>query len=69
MEAFAGQRSFATYVIEVTEFNSEARCNLRGRLEATMASEVTKMDVIGNMGMATRVIEVIDFKSEASRLF
>ena len=29
-----------------------------------MASEVTKMDVIGNMGMDTRVIEVIDFKSE-----
>ena len=29
-----------------------------------MASEVTKMAVISNMGMDTRVIEVIDFKSE-----
>ena len=29
-----------TWVIEVTEFNSEVRCDLRGRLEAAMASEV-----------------------------
>ena len=29
-----------------------------------MASEITKMAVIGNMGMDTRVIEVTDFKSE-----
>ena len=38
-----------TWVIEVTEFNSEVRCHLRGRLEAAMASEATKMAVRGNM--------------------
>ena len=34
MEAFRSQKDMATYVIEVTEFNSEDICNLRGRLEA-----------------------------------
>ena len=52
----------ATWVIEVTEFNSEARCDLRGRLEATMASEAVKMAIRGTMHMDTRVIEVADFK-------
>ena len=54
----------ATWVIEVTEFNSEARCDLRGCLEAAMDSEATKMAIRGNMHMDTRVIEVADFKSE-----
>ena len=54
----------ATWVIEVTEFNSEARCDLRGCLEAAMASEATKLAIRGNMHMDTRVIEVADFKSE-----
>ena len=45
-------------------FNSEVRCDLRGHLEATMASEATKMAVGSNMGMDTRVIEVADVKSE-----
>ena len=54
----------ATWVIEVTEFNSEARCDLQGCLEAAMASEATKMAIRGNMHMDTRVIEVADFKSE-----
>ena len=63
--AFIGQRDMGTYVIEVTEFNFEARCDLRGHLEAAMASEATKMAVRGNMHMDTRVIEVADFKSEA----
>ena len=54
----------ATWVIEVIEFNSEARCDLRGRLEAAMASEATKMAIRGNMHMDTRVILVTDFKSE-----
>ena len=53
-----------TYVIEVTEFNFEARCDLQGHLEAAMASEATKMAVRGNMHNNTRVIEVADFKSE-----
>ena len=45
-----------TYVIKVSEFNSEDRCDLRGRLEAAMASEATKMAVRGNMHMDTRVV-------------
>ena len=64
MKAFRGQISMATWAIEVTEFNSEARCDLRGHLEAAMASEATKMAIRGNMHMDTRVIEVADFKSE-----
>jgi len=52
-------------VVEVTEFNSEFRCDLRGHLEATMASEATKiMAVRGNVHMDTRVIQVANFKSE-----
>ena len=43
---------------------SEARCDLRGRLEAAMASEATKMAIRGNMHMDTRVIEDVDFKYE-----
>ena len=54
----------ATLVIEVTEFNFEVKCDLRGCLEAAMASEAAKMAVRGNMHMHTRVIEVDDFKSE-----
>ena len=53
-----------TYVLEVTEVNSEAICDLRGRLEATMASEATSMAVIGNMHMDVRVIEVTELNSE-----
>ena len=34
MEAFRSQKDMATYVIEVTEFNSEDICDLRGCLEA-----------------------------------
>ena len=53
-----------TYVIKVTEFNSEVRWDLRGRLEDVMASEATKMAVIGNMHMDTRVVEVTGFNSK-----
>ena len=60
---FRGQGGMVTQVIEVTEFNSEVRCDLRGRLEAAMASEATKMAVRGNMHMDARVIKVPDFKS------
>ena len=45
---------------EVTEFNFEIRCDLRGRLEAAIASEA----IGGNMHMDTRVINVADVKSE-----
>ena len=54
-----------TYVIEVTELNYEVRPDLQGCLEATMASEATKMAVRGNMHMDTRVIKVAGFKYEA----
>ena len=54
----------ATQIIEVTEFNSEVRYDLRGRLEVAMASEATKMAVGCNMGMDTRVIKVSDVKSK-----
>ena len=57
-EAFTGQRSIGTLVIEVTEFNFEVSLDLRGHLEATMASEATKMAVRGNMHMNIRVIQV-----------
>ena len=53
----------ATQAIEATEFNSKAICDLRGCLEAAMASEVNNMDVRGNMHMDTRVIKVAYFKS------
>ena len=53
-----------TCVIEVTEFNSEVRCNLQGRLEATMTSEATKMAVRGNMHMDIRVVDVTEFNSK-----
>ena len=52
----------ATWVIEVTEFDYEVRCDLRGCLEDTMASEPTKMAVRDNMHNDTRVIEVADFR-------
>ena len=64
LEAFRGQISMATWVIEVTEFDYEVRCDLRGCLEAAMASEATKMAVIGIMHKDTRVVEVGDFKYE-----
>ena len=52
-----------SYVIEVTELNFEVRSDLRGCLEAAMASEATKMAVKGNMHMDTMVIRVANFKS------
>ena len=40
--AVRGNMHIDTKVVEVTEFNSEVRCDLRGRLEAAMASEGIK---------------------------
>ena len=53
-------------VIKVTELNFYVRCDLRGHLEAAMASEaVMALEAVGgNMHMDTRVIRVADFKSE-----
>ena len=53
-----------TRVVEVTDLNSEVRCDLRGCLEAAMASEAIKMAVRGNMHMDARVVEVTEFNSE-----
>ena len=55
MEPFRGQRIMVTCVIEVPDFNSRAICGLRDCMEASMASEATKMVVIGIMHMDTRV--------------
>ena len=52
-----------TNVIEVSEHNFKVRSDLRC-LEATMASEDTKMTVLGNLYMETVVIKVAEFKSE-----
>ena len=46
----------------VTELNFEVGVDLRGCLEAAMASEATKMVVGSNMHMDTGVIEDADFK-------
>ena len=51
-------------VIEVTEFNSEVRSDLRGHLEAKMTSKGMTLAVPGNLHMDMRVIEVTEFKSE-----
>ena len=64
MEAFAGQRDMEPYVIDVTELDFEVRSDLRGCLQAAMASEATQMAVRGNMHMDTRIIKISDFKSE-----
>ena len=62
--AFGGQRSTGTWVIKATEFKFEVRSDLRGHLEAAMASEATMMAVTGNMHIDARVIEVACIKSE-----
>ena len=41
-EASTVQRSMATQVVEVTEYNFEVSFDLQGHLEAAMASEGTK---------------------------
>ena len=51
-------------VIEVSEFNSEAICDLRGCLEATMTPGATKITPCSNMHMDTMVIGAAEFKSE-----
>ena len=51
-------------ITEVTDFKSEVRCDIRGCLEAVMASETVKKgpNLISNMHKAMLVIEVTDFK-------
>ena len=54
--AIRGQKSMVTHIIEVTELNFEVRCDLRGSLEAAIASEA----VGGNIHIDTRVIKVAE---------
>ena len=42
MKAFRAQESVATYVIEVTESNSEVICSLRGDLEAENGQKLSE---------------------------
>ena len=58
------QKTGGTYVIEVTEWNSEVKFDLRGRLAATLTFEATKKGVRGDMHMDTRIIKVAGLKSE-----
>ena len=52
--AVRGNMHMDIRVVDVTEFNSEVRCNLQGRLKAAMASGAIKMAVRGNMHIDTR---------------
>ena len=54
-----------TYVTEVTDIISEVVCDLRGCLEAFMASEAALLTVRGNMYLNTCVVKGASFKSEA----
>ena len=56
------EKDIGTYETEVTEFKSKVRFDLRGHLEAAMASKATKMTVTGNMHIDARVIRVVDYK-------
>ena len=64
MEHYRGQRSTGTWVVEATEFKFEVRSDLRGHLEAAMASEATIVAILGNMHIDARVIDVACIKSE-----
>ena len=47
----------------ICNFKTDAKCGLRGHLEAAMASEATKKAIRGNLYMEPRVIVVANFKS------
>ena len=64
IQPIRGQRGTGIWVIKATEFKCEVRCDLRGHLEAAMASEATIMAILGNMHIDARVIEVACIKSE-----
>ena len=64
MVAYRAYKEVDIYVIEVTGFNLDIRCGLRGHMEAATASEATIMAVPGNMDIYARVIEVACIKSE-----
>ena len=51
-------------VFEVTDLKFEVKYDLRGHLEAAMASEVMKIAFRGNMHIDIRVIEVTELNFE-----
>ena len=51
MEAFRSQKDMATYVIEVTELNSEDICDLRGHLEAENGQKPDRNNNYSNFGV------------------
>ena len=51
MKAFTGQKDMSTWVIEVTEFDSEARFDLRGHLEAENGLKLTGTILPQNMSI------------------
>ena len=63
-KAVRGNMHIDTRVVDVTEFNSEVKCDLLGRLEAAMASEAIKMAFRDNMHIDAREFKVAGFKSE-----
>ena len=64
IQPFRGQRSAGTWVIEATEVKYEVQSHLRGHLEATMASEATKVAAPANTHIDHMVIEVSLFESD-----
>ena len=62
--ATRGNMQMDTKVIEVKKFNSEVSLDLRGHLEATIASEAMKVAFRSKMHMDSRVIEVTGFNYE-----
>ena len=64
MEAFSDREALPTWGIEAIDYKLEVECNLRGHLEAAMASEATKVVVRDNMHIIPRVMEVAYLKSE-----
>jgi len=58
IQQYRGQEDTGTWVIEGIEFKFEIRSDLRGHMEAAMASEAIIMAVPGNMHIGARVIQV-----------
>ena len=59
-----GPKDDATWIIQANELKLDIRCDLWGHLEASMASEATKMAVWVNMHMDGRVTEVVSLESD-----
>ena len=64
IQPFRGQSNTGTWVREATVFKFEVGCDLRGHLEAAMASEATIMAICDSMHIDSRVIRFTLIKSE-----